>query len=233
MKAIFDKIIATPLKNFFQQFIAFLPNLFSSLIILVLGLLLAWIIKLVIAKILKLLHLDRFLAKTGMMETLAKIGVKDTPAKLVGRMFYWIIVIIFIIIALYALKVPSVDQLLEKFLLFLPNIFIALILIVSGYLLGNFLGRAALIASVNAGITFSSLISKGVKTAVLFVAFIMALDQIGIGQRTLVVAFTILLAGLVLALSLAFGLGGKDIAKDYLEKKLKKRPKEKDEFKHL
>ncbi len=102
-------------------------------------------------------------------------------------------------------------------------------------LIGNFLGRAALIASVNAGIKQSGLLSRAVKTTVVLFAFVMAMEQLGIGRQAVLAAFTIVFGGLVLALVLAFGLGGKDIARSLLEEKFKKdeTDRTKDEIKHL
>lgn len=233
MKNLIDRIITEPLRDFFQRILEFLPNLFSSIIILILGLFLAWIIKLIIVKMAKLLRLDRLFSKIGLTGALEKIGLRETPSKLFGRIFYWLTVILFVIISLYTLKVPAIEGFLEKFLLYLPNIFIAALLVVLGYLIGNFLGRTALITAVNAGIEGSALISKGVKTLIVLLSFVMALEQLGIGQDTVIAAFIILFGGLILALSLAFGLGGKDIARDYLEKKFKKEAEKKDELKHI
>jgi hypothetical protein len=101
-----------------------------------------------------------------------------------------------------------------------------------GYLLSNFLGRAALIASVNAGLKIAGLIGKLVKMTVLILAVTMSLEQLGVGSGTVIIAFAILFGGFVLALSIAFGLGGRDIAKEYLEKKMRGDEK-KDEISHL
>ncbi len=114
----------------------------------------------------------------------------------------------------------------------LPNVFVAALILLFGYLLGNFFGRAALIASVNAGIRFSGLIGKFVKFTVFILSATMALEQLGIGRETVIIAFAIIFGGIVLALAIAFGLGGRDIAKAYLEKKMKGEEK-KDEISHL
>jgi len=131
-----------------------------------------------------------------------------------------------------ALKIPAVEKLLERFLLYLPNIFVAGLIILLGYLLGNFFGRAALIAAVNAGVRFSKFISRFVKYTIFILSLTMALEQLGIGKETVIIAFAIIFGGIVLALSIAFGLGGRDMAKDYLEKKIKCEEK-KDEINHL
>lgn len=230
---IYDAILTVPLKDFLQRLIAFLPNLFSSLIIFVLGLVLGWFLKKVIVKIAKLFKTDHFCANIGMIEALEKVGIKGSPSRFLGRICYWLVVIIFTIIALYALKVPAIENLLEKFVLYLPNIFIAALLTTVGYLLGNFLGRTILIAAVNAGMRFAGLLARGAKILIFVFAFAMALEQLGIGRNIVVVAFTILFSGIVFALALAFGLGGKDIARDYLEKRFKEDEEEKDDIQHL
>ncbi len=235
MREFIEKMITQPLQDFYLKFREFLPNLFSALLIFIIGLILAWAVKALIIRVFKLLKLDKLFSRLGITESLQKIAVKDTPTKFIGRIFYWLIVVIFFIIALNALRLPAVDQLLERFLLYLPNIFIAAFLLVIGVLIGNFLGRAALIASVNAGIKQSGLLSRAVKLTVVLFAFVMAMEQLGIGRQTVLAAFTIVFGGLVLALALAFGLGGKDIARSFLEGRFKKEEQDEpnDELKHL
>jgi hypothetical protein len=228
-----DTILTGPLKDFLQRLIAFLPNLLSSFVIFILGLVLGWILKKIIVKLAKLFKIDHFCSKIGMTEALEQVGIKGSPSRFLGRIFYWLAVIIFTIIALYALKVPAIENVLEQFVLYLPNIFIAALLIIVGYLLGNFVGRTILIAAVNAGMRFASLLARGVKILIFVFAFAMALEQLGIGRNIVVVAFSILFSGIVLALALAFGLGGKDIAKDYLEKRFKGEEEKEDDIQHL
>jgi hypothetical protein len=228
-----DSIVTGPLRDFFQRLIAFLPNLLSSVIIFILGLVLGWILKKIIVRIARLCKTDQFCSTIGITEALEKVGIKGSPSRFLGRVFYWLAVIIFTIIALYALKVPAIENLLEQFLLYLPNIFVAVLLIIVGYLLGNFLGRTILIAAVNAGMRFAGVLARGVKILIFVFAFAMALEQLGIGRNIVVVAFTILFSGIVFALALAFGLGGKDMARDYLKKRFKEESEEKDDIQHL
>jgi len=234
MRNVVDTIITEPLRDFFQQLIGFLPNLLSSIIIFVIGFAAGWILKKLLVKILNVLNIDRFSEKVGITQGFEKIGIRATLTVIIGRIVYWLVVTIFVIIALHALKVPAIIELLKKLFIYLPNIAVAFLLILVGYLLGNVLGRAALLASVNAGIRSSSLLANGVKTIIVLIAFAMALEQLGIGRDTVIVAFTIIFGGIVFALALAFGLGGRDMAKDYLEKRLKGKAEEKeDEFTHI
>ena len=222
MKAFIDKILIQPLREVFQKLSAFAPSLLTGIVVLAAGVVLAWLVKLLVVRIIRILKLDAAFARSGVTEALQKMAVKDAPAKLVGRMFYWLVVFIFFILALSVMRMPVIDELLEKFLLYLPNIFVALVVLAIGWFLGNFLGRAALIASVNAGMKAAGPLSKGIKGAVLLFAFVMAFEQLGIGRSTVIAAFTIVFGGAVLALALAFGLGGKDLARSFLEKRFKK-----------
>jgi len=161
-----------------------------------------------------------------------KGGVKEPLSLILSRFISWITIISFSILSLRSLNVPVIERILERFILYLPNVFVAAVILFLGYLLGNFLGRAALIASVNAGIKLSGLIGRFVKLTIFLLAVTMALEQLGIGRETIVIAFAIIFGGIVLALAIAFGLGGRDTAKDYIEKKVKGEEK-KDEISHL
>jgi hypothetical protein len=222
MKSFIAKVVTEPLRSLYEKAAEYLPTVFAGLVVFLLGLLLAWIVKLLVVRIIKLLKIEGAFLRSGVTEALQKMAVKDTPAKLIGRMFYWLVVVIFFILALSVMRIPVIDELLGRFLLYLPNIFVALVIMAIGIFLGNFLGRAALIASVNAGIRLSGLLSKGVRTIILLFAAVMAFEQLGIARSTVVVTFTILFGGVVLALALAFGFGGKDLAASWLEKRLKK-----------
>ncbi len=111
---------------------------------------------------------------------------------------------------------PIIERLFERFLIYLPHVFVAAMILLFGYILSNFFGRAALIASVNADIKVSGLIGKFVKFTVFMLAATMALEQLGLRMLLLSSSIQILLASVGLAFGLAFGLGGKAIAEELL-----------------
>ena len=225
-------MITEPLEKLYEQILQFLPNLLASLLLFIVGLAIGWIMRAIFARLFRTLKLDRFAESLGLREVLHKGGIKTPLSEILSKIIGWIIIITFAIIALRALEIPTVEGLLERFLFYLPNVFAAALILFFGYLLSNFLGRAALIASVNAGLRVSGLIGGLVKLAVFLLSLTMSLEQLGIGSSTIVVAFAIAFGGIVFALALAFGLGGRDIAKEYLEKILSSE-EEKDEISHL
>lgn len=235
MDTFLQKIIIEPINRFTESILQYLPNFLTFLLILIIGIILGRILNTIFLKIFRAIGLDKFSEKSGVVDLIRKGGIKDSVSVLLSKVFRWITFIVFAIIALRALDMPLVDSLFEKFLLYLPNVFIAVIILLFGHLMGNFFGRAALIASVNAGIKIAGLIGKFVKFTVFILAATMALEQLGIGKETIVIAFAIIFGGVVLALAIALGLGGRDTAKDYIEKKLKGEGEEekKDEISHL
>lgn len=234
MKDLIEKVLVEPLRQTYQDIVAFLPSLLTGIVVFLIGLGLAWLVKVLAIRLIRLLKLDAAFDRSGVTDGLRKMAAKDTPAKLIGRMFFWLITFLFFILALKVMKIPVIDQLFARFVIYLPNIFVALIILVLGWLVGNFLGRAALIASVNAGMAKAGPLSRGVKGIVLLFTLAMAFDQLGIGRTTIVAAFAIAFGGIVLALALAFGLGGRDMARTFLEKRFNKDGEARDDdLKHL
>jgi len=235
MDKMLERVITEPLQVFLNKLIAFLPNLFSALIVLIFGLIIGRVARFVVGRGLHMFKLDEFADRSGIQRVLARGGVRENFSSLIAHFISWVIVLTFLIIALGSLDLPAIERLLEKFFLYLPNIFVSIIIVIIGYMLSNFFARAALIASVNAGLSFSGIIGKGVKLAVFLFSLMIAFEHLGIGRETIVITFAIIFGGVVFALSLAFGLGGKDIARDYIEKRItpKTEEEEPDDIQHL
>jgi hypothetical protein len=218
MEEVFNKILIDPLEDFITILSGFLPRLISALVIFILGLFLGRVFKKVAEKTLKMLSAEKFFHRAGVSTIFEKGGIKETPTAFIGKICNWLLIVTFSIIALYTLSLPAIEVLMQKFLLYLPNFFIAVLIVIAGFIFGNFVETAVLIASVNAGIKFSKLLSYGVKFMIILLASTMALEQLGIGHDTVLVTFTLIFGGMIFTLSLAFGLAGKEIALKYLEK---------------
>ena len=229
---IFQKLVIGPFERFFERALHFLPNFITAILVLIVGIVFGMVLKVLFLRFFKVIGLDKLSERSGVIELLRKGGIRDSVSVLLSRIIEWLTIIVFAVISIKALEVSTVERIFERILLYLPNVFVATLLLLFGYLLSNFLGRAALIASVNAGMKISGLIGRFVKFTILVFSGTMALEQLGIGRETVVIAFTIIFGGIVLALALAFGFGGKEIAKTYLEKKFLKE-EEKDDIKHL
>ncbi len=229
-----DKIILEPVVKSAENILIFLPKILTSLFIFLSGLVISLAVKVILEWFFKAIGLNALSIRLGFHELLKKGGIADALSLLLAKFAGGVIFLIFTLLAMRALEVDILVKLAEKFLFYLPDIVVALLILLSGWLLGNFLGRTALIAAVNAGIKFSRFVGVFVKYLIVTVAATMALEHVGIGKETVEIAFAVLFSGMVFAVSLAFGLGGKDIAKDFLEKKLREdRGQDGDGINHL
>jgi hypothetical protein len=142
--------------------------------------------------------------------------------------------LIFFGVGLTTLKMPVIDYMITAFLNYLPKIFAAVLILLAGFILGNFLARAALLAAVNANMRSGRMLSGVVRLLVMLLAFAMAMEQLAIAESIVVAAFSFTFGGIALALALAFGLGGRDLAKELLQHQFSQRNQEApDEFSHI
>ncbi len=229
-----QRIIIEPFESCYEKMLTFLPYFLTSLALLIVGIVLGIVLKVVFLRIFRAINLDRAAERLGIFEMLSRGGIKEPPSSFIARIIGWLTIFTFAVVALQTLKIPTVEHLLERFFLYLPNVITAAVILLFGYILSNFFGRAVLIASVNAGLKKAGTLGKFVKLTVFILSATMALEQLGIGRETVIIAFAIVFGGIVLALAIAFGFGGQGIAKDYLEKNLGENEEgTKDDIDHL
>lgn len=235
MKDFWERALLQPLALLGRQVLGVLPNILAMTIILLGGLLVAWGVSHLIERVLRVVGLDHLCNRIGVSAALLRGGVKTDPSRLVGRAAYWLIVIFSTMAALGALNLQPINQFAKSFLAYVPHLFTAAVILVAGYLLSNFISQAVLIAAVNAGLPPARLVAACSRWGVQLLAVAMALEQLGIAQNIVVVGFGITLGGVVMAAAIAFGLGAKDLAKDFLERRLSNRFKDRtpDDLRHL
>ncbi len=218
MGEIWRTAITDSFNKFLGKVTTFLPNLLAMITILILGFLIAWIVKKLIFRFLKAIQFDKVSERWGLPHILSKGGVTYSPADLLSRFFYWVIVLITLILGINALEVAVTQNFISHFFNYLPHLFAAMIILAIGYLIAIFLGQATLIAAVNAQMESAKLLSRAVRWFIIILALTMALYHLGIAEKVIVAAFSITFGGIVLALAIAFGWGGKELAKNFLEK---------------
>ncbi len=235
MENFVETALLGPLEALTKKVLALLPNLLAMVIILAAGLVAAWVAGCLIERLLRVIGLDHLSNRLGVSAALARGGVKSDPSHLAGRAAYWLLVVFSAMAALGALDLQPINQFAQSFLAYIPRLFTALLILLVGYLLSNFVSQAVLIAAVNAGLPPARLVALLARWGVQLAAVAMALEQLGIAQNIVVVGFGITFGGVVLAAALAFGLGARDLAKEFLERRLGGRPREQaaDDLRHL
>lgn len=194
----------------------FIPRLIGVLLILIIGWLIAKLIELVIVRVLKLIRLDTLSERSGTSNFLAKGGIKYTLSELLGVLAYWTAMLIVIMTALNALQWTVAAQLLNKVVAFIPNIIVAVFVLVIGMFVSAVLAGVVRTAASNAGIKQARLLGRITQVVVVIFAVVIALEQLNIGKIIIASAVQIILAALGLGLAIAFGVGCKDIAGQYV-----------------
>jgi hypothetical protein len=210
-----------------------LPGIAALIVALLVAGILAWIVAFLLRRSLRRIHFDDRMATWG-FHGVAEWSPSTTATTLITRSVTWVILLIGFLIGISAFDVTLTSQFVERLFTYLPHVFAALILIVVGNFVARFLSRSVLIGAVNMNLQYARLLSAGVKWMVLVVTLAMALDHLAIGGRIVYLAFAILFGGIVLALSLAVGLGSKDIISRSLEREASRSTEEiESPFRHL
>lgn len=235
MKEFWEKGLLDPLEVLARKVLSVLPSLLAMSIIFAAGLLVAWTASQTLERLLRVVGLDRLCDRLGITSALLRGGVKTDPSRLVGQAAYWLVMIFATVAALGALNLQPINDVAKSFLAYVPHLVTAGLILIAGWLLSNFVSQAVLIAAVNAGLPPARLVATCSRWGIQLLAVAMALEQLGIAQNIVVVGFGITLGGIVLAGAIAFGLGSKDLAKDYVERGLSIRSRERgtDDLRHL
>lgn len=235
MSDVWGDAIVEAFRDMMMRMAVFLPKLLALMSFIVLGILVAMMTRSVLHHLLRAARIDGLSERWGLQASLAKAGIKQPFSQVVGRLAFWTVFVIFVFMGVDALGLPTTADLMGQLLGYLPSVIAAGLLILVGALLGNFLAEATLIATVNAQIQEARLIAGLVRWGIFLFTAAMVLTQLGIAKEIVVAAFTIVFGGVVLAVAIAVGLGGRNIARDALERRWRKGKEkdERDEIAHL
>ena len=234
MNELIEQALLAPLQVVGRHMLAVLPNIFAMGILVLGGLLAAWLSSLLVERFLRVIGLDHLSNRLGTTAALLRAGIKTDPSRLIGQMLYWTVAIFASIGGLSALDLAPINQFAQSTLAYVPHLITAGVILLAGYVCSNFASQALLIAAVNAGLPSARLIANCAQWGIQLLAGAMALEQLGIAEHIVVVGFGITWGGLVLASAIAFGLGATDLAKEFLERRMIRHPRmsEMDDLRH-
>lgn len=200
-----------------------LPGVVAMLVSVLVAALLGGMLSLACGRVLRAFHFDQRLERAG-FEPVAEWSPGRSPTRLVGRLLFWMVMLLGMLVGLAALDATIMPTMAGHLLTYLPNVFVAVLLLAAGSVLARFLARGVLISAVNMQLQSARLMSLGVKWLVLLLTAAMALNHLSIGGGILTLAFGILFGGIVLALALAVGLGSKDVVSRTWERQTERQP---------
>jgi len=203
---------------------AVVPSVLAMLVLLLAGGVLGWIAGALVGRLARAVDLDRRSGAWGLTTALTRAGVARPPSHALRLLVGWGIFVIFATMGVDALAIPGAPGATGILMRLLPSVLAALLILLVGALLANFVGQAALIAAVNAGLPEARLLARAARWAVLLFTGATALTELGIGRDMVLIAFGVTFGGIVLSLALAFGLGARDLARNILESRLRREP---------
>ena len=219
--------------NFVESLAAFLPRMVTTLAIIVVGWLIAMLLRTFVRALLGWVRLNVAAERFGVAQLLRTADLPPANA-LVAATVFWLVWLGFLLSGIDVLGFTSLQGLLARFWAFVPRLVLAVVILVIGFVVANFAWRATLLAAINARVPSPRLLSGAVRWLILILTGAMALEQIAVARTVVLTAFAIAFGALSLAVAVAFGIGGSGIAKRILEHQFPERPQSKaDEISHL
>lgn len=211
-----------------------LPGLVALIVVMLISVLLAWILAIVVRRLLISIRFDERLIGWGFPSS-AELSPMKSPSVLVARCIATLVILTGFLIGVSAFDAELTSLLVRSVFAYVPNILGAMLVLLVGSIIARFLGRSVLIGAVNMNFHYGRLLSVGVKWLVIVLAVAMALEHLRIGSRIVELAFSILFGGIVLALALAVALNSKELVTKSLDREATKTSTEniEDPLRHL
>lgn len=205
-------VFVASLTSFWTQLASFIPQLLAALLLLFVGWILANLARTGVIKLLDLLRFDSLADKTGIEAFLKQGHVDISLGRLIANLVYWVIIFIVIVTVANSLGLHLVAELFNKIVLYIPNVIVAILVLVFGILIARIINRLVFAYLNNIGVQGALTISTLSEYAMIIFVVFVALEQLEIGTTLLTAAFQIGFGAIGLALALAFGLGGREWA---------------------
>ncbi len=202
--------IGLRIRDSFLQFAEYVPALVGALVILLAGYLLAKLVERAIDRTLAKLGLNRWLERGGVLDAVERTGWRRRPSRLVANIVFWFLMFGVIILAANAVGLTGLTEVFQELVSYIPNVIAAVVIILVGVVLGEFV--EGLIRASTGGIQGGPTLARVGRGGVILLAVFMSLQELGVATEIVVTAFAILFGVIALAMSLAFGLGNRELA---------------------
>lgn len=213
------------LQTFMNQLAGYLPQLIGAILILIIGWIIAKIVRRIVIRGLRLIRFDMLTEKSGVDRFLVEGGIRMTAVDVIGKLVYWMLLLIIFLAAMNSLGLQVASELLNQVVLYVPNVIVATIILIVGSFLARFVQGVLGVYLKNVGVIGAGAMSTIAHWAILIFAISIALDQLGIGRELVASAFQIAFGAFCLALAIAFGLGARSWAANVVNKGLKRKKK--------
>jgi hypothetical protein len=210
------EVMLDPLRAFLYQAGAFLPRIGIAVLVLIAGYLVAAASRYAVEKGLRAINLHIVTRRSGLDEFMQSRGTQTDTVTVLGVLLYWVVIVAALIIAFNTLGLTYVTEMLGRVMLFIPRLAMGLLILAFGTYFARFMGNSIAAYCARIHVRDGETLGRFARYAIVALVVVIAFDQLDIGGNLLRTAFLILLSGVVFALALAFGLGGKEWAAERL-----------------
>ena len=195
----------------------FIPALIGALVVFIIGWFIALAIGRLISEILIRIKFNELFERTDWKQALSKAKLNVNPAEFLGAIVKWILVIVFLMAAVEILDLPGFAAFLERVVNYLPNVFVAALIFVVAVIIADIMEKIVVAGVEKMRIGYSHFAGVIVKWSIWIFAILAVLEQLRVFPEMIQTLFSGLIALIVISFGLAFGLGGKDVAAEFLQ----------------
>ncbi len=212
-----DTVMAS-LQGLWGTVLGFLPALVAALIVVIVGWVIAAALGRVVWQIVAAVHVDQLFERLNFKKPLERAGLKLNTGKFLGELVKWFLILVFVMAAADILGLAEVTSFLQLVIAYIPNIIVATLILLAGAAFATFLYKLVRASADTAGLASSGFVASVAKWTVLVFAMFAALDQLGVARTFIMTVLQGFVAMLAIAGGLAFGLGGQNAARSFLDK---------------
>ena len=213
----FTETLMASFRDAFSMILSAIPRILGFIVVVAIGWFVSTILARAVTGLLRAIRFDELAQKSGLADFLSKMGTGTDPAGVVAGLVKWLVRIVVLLVAFDVLGLPAVSDVMRQLLLWLPNLVVAIFVLFIGGIAARALGNIVRGATAESGFSNPETLANVVRTAVWAFAIVVAINQLGIATNLINTLFTGFVGALAVALGLAFGLGGRDLASRTLE----------------
>lgn len=213
----FTDTLVGSFRDAFSMVVSAIPRILGFIIIVAIGWFVSTLLARAVVGLLRAIRFDELMQRSGLADFIAKMGTGIDSAGLVAAIVKWIVRLVVLLVAFDALGLPAVSDVMRQLLLWLPDLVVAIFVLFIGGIAARALGNIVRGATAESGFANPETLANVARTSVWAFAIVVAINQLGIASNLINTLFTGFVGALAIALGLAFGLGGRDLAARTLE----------------
>ena len=195
--------------------IGFLPKLIGAFVVMLIGWIIARLLRAVIERSLQA-GLDALLERAGVIQALESSNISATPSEIIGRVFYWLVLIGFVMAASQILGLESVTAAITQIFAYIPNVISAALVLAAGVFLARFVGNVVTSGAQAADLAYARGLGAVANTSIIVMVGVVTVEQLGVDAQILVTVITVTVAAIMAGMGLAFALGAREVVRGIL-----------------